>query len=29
VGTYEFDWPCALGIVYVLGTGQVISASII
>jgi hypothetical protein len=25
VGTYEFEWPCKSGIVYVLGTAQVVS----
>lgn len=25
VGIYTFDWPCANGIVYKVGTGQVVS----
>jgi hypothetical protein len=29
VGSYELDWPCDTGIVYILGTGQVVSASFI
>jgi hypothetical protein len=27
VGTYVFDWPCLTGIVYVLGTAQVVAVS--
>lgn len=27
VGTYEFDWPCATGIVVVPGTGQTVAVS--
>lgn len=29
VGSYELDWPCNTGIVYILGTGQVVSVSYI
>ncbi len=27
VGPYVFDWPCAVGIVLTVGTGQVVSIS--
>jgi hypothetical protein len=27
VGTYEYNWPCATGITYILGTGQVVAVS--
>lgn len=27
VGVYEFNWPCATGITYIVGTGQVVSVS--
>jgi hypothetical protein len=27
VGIYKFDWPCSIGITYILGTGQVVAIS--
>jgi hypothetical protein len=27
VGTYSFNWPCKVGIVYIVGSGQVVAVS--